>query len=82
VHPWIEGIGSLARGNPTFEPPVRGGQGAATARSSLVQGLHTVMLIAAIVSFAAAVVAFVLIRERDFVAAEEGEEEVELAVAA
>jgi hypothetical protein len=55
---------------------------AATARSALVQGLNTIMLIAAIVSFAAAAVSVVLIRERDFVSAEESEEQPELAVAA
>jgi predicted MFS family arabinose efflux permease len=56
-----------------------------TARSSLVQGMNTILLISAIVAFTAAVVSFVLIRERDFVTAEEGEEPEEpaqLAVAA
>ncbi len=56
----------------------------ATARSALVQGLNTIMLISAVVAFAAAVASFVLIRERDFVTLDEGEttEELELAVAA
>jgi hypothetical protein len=65
----------------TAPAPLRG-MVAATARSALVQGLNTIMLIAAIVSFAAAAVSFVLIRERDFVTAEESEEQPELAVAA
>ncbi len=56
---------------------------AGTARSALVDGLNTILLIAAVVAFAAAVASFVLIRERDFVTAEEHEEEeVELAMAA
>ena len=38
------------------------------ARSALVGGLNTILLIGAIVAFAAAVASFVLIRERDFVA--------------
>lgn len=56
---------------------------ALTARSALVDGLNTIMLISAVVAFAAAVASFILIRERDFVALEEAEEEErELAVAA
>ena len=55
---------------------------AGTARSALVQGLNTILLVAAIASFAAAAVSLVLIRERDFVTAEEHEEQVELPVAA
>lgn len=55
---------------------------ALTARSALVDGLNTIMLISAVVAFAAAVASFILIRERDFVALEEAEEELELAVAA
>jgi EmrB/QacA subfamily drug resistance transporter len=63
-------------------PPLRG-LVALTARSALVQGLNTIMLISAVVAFAAAVASFVLIRERDFVTLDEGEEEeLELAVAA
>ena len=54
-----------------------------TARSALVQGLNTIMLISAVVAFTAAAAFFVLIRERDFVTLDEGEEEeLELAVAA
>ena len=54
-----------------------------TARSALVDGLNTIMLISAVVPFAAAVASFILIRERDFVALAEGEEEeLELSVAA
>jgi hypothetical protein len=42
--------------------------------ASLVDGLNTILLISAIVSFAAAAVPLALIRERDFVAADEDEE--------
>jgi hypothetical protein len=58
---------------------------AGTARSALVDGLNTILLISAVVAFAAALASFLLIRERDFVTAEaeaEGEERVELPVAA
>lgn len=58
---------------------------AATSRSAFVDGLNTILLISAIVAFAAAVVSLVLIRERDFVNVAEGEESrepVELAAAA
>ena len=65
----------------TTPAPLRG-LVAATARSALVSGLNTILLIAAIVAFAAAVASFVLIRERDFVSAEEDEQQAELAVAA
>jgi hypothetical protein len=47
-----------------------------------VSGLNTILLIAAVASFAAAAASFVLIRERDFVTAEEHEEQVDLPVAA
>jgi hypothetical protein len=50
---------------------------AGTAQSALVDGLNTILLISAVVAFAAAVVSLVLIRERDFVALEEGEESTE-----
>jgi hypothetical protein len=66
----------------TSTPPPLRGLVALTARSALVQGLNTIMLISAVVAFAAAVASFVLIRERDFVALDEDEEELELAVAA
>ena len=65
----------------TTPAPLRGLVSAA-ARSALVSGLNTILLIAAVVAFAAAVVSFVLIRERDFVSAEEDEGQAELAVAA
>ena len=55
---------------------------ATTARSALVDGLNTILLVAACVAFVAAVVSFVLIRERDFVVAEVDEAPAELAVAA
>ena len=62
-------------------PPLRG-LVATTARSALVDGLNTILLVAACVAFVAAVVSFVLIRERDFVVAEVDEAPAELAVAA
>jgi hypothetical protein len=57
---------------------------AASARSAEVGGVNSILLISALVCFAAAVMSFFLIRERDFVQApvESGEEPVELAVAA
>ena len=62
---------------------VSSGLVALTARSALVQGLNTIMLISAVVAFTAAVASFVLIREPNFVTLDEGEEEeLELAVAA
>jgi EmrB/QacA subfamily drug resistance transporter len=65
-------------------PPALRGLVAGSARAALVGGLNTIMLIAAIVSFAAAVASFLLIRERDFIeTAVEGEDKpAELAVAA
>ena len=65
----------------TTPAPLRG-LVATTARSALVQGLNTILLISAIVAFATAVVSFALIRERDFVTTEEHEEQPELAIAA
>ena len=65
----------------TTPAPLRG-LVATTAQSALVDGLNTILLIAAIVAFATAVASFVLIRERDFVTADEHEEEPELAMAA
>jgi predicted MFS family arabinose efflux permease len=57
---------------------------AGTARSSLVGGLNSILLIAALVSFAAAVASLVLIRERDFVTTdlEDDAQTEQLAVAA
>jgi EmrB/QacA subfamily drug resistance transporter len=55
---------------------------ATAARSALTEGLNTITLIGAAVAFTAAVASFVLIRERDFVTTEEGEQPTELAVAA
>jgi predicted MFS family arabinose efflux permease len=57
---------------------------AGTARVGLVHGLNTILLISAIVAFAAAAASLVLIRERDFVTIEdeEGNEQPQLAVAA
>jgi EmrB/QacA subfamily drug resistance transporter len=57
---------------------------AESAQTALVGGLNTIMLIAAIVAFAAAVASFLLIRERDFVEMtdERDDEPAELALAA
>ena len=73
------GTAQAVAGSPA---PLRG-LVATSARSALVGGLNTILLIAAIASFAAAVTSLVLIRERDFVAASEDQEEPrELAMAA
>jgi hypothetical protein len=48
-------------------PPHLRGLAGAAAKSSFVDGLNTIMLIGAIVAFAAAVLTLVLIRQRDFV---------------
>jgi EmrB/QacA subfamily drug resistance transporter len=55
-----------------------------TSRAALVSGLNTILVIAALVSFAAAAASFALIRERDFVVpkVEEDDAPDELAVAA
>ena len=42
------------------------------ARASFVDGLNSILLIAAVVAFAAAVLTFVLIRQRDFVDVQHG----------
>jgi EmrB/QacA subfamily drug resistance transporter len=65
----------------TTPPPLRG-LVAASARSALVDGLNTILLVAAIVAFAGAAASFVLIRERDFVTAEAEEDDLEPALAA
>lgn len=65
------------------EPEPLRGLVAATARSSFVSGLNTILLIAALVSFAAATASFVLIRERDFITTgSEQEHQAEMAAAA
>ena len=43
------------------------------ARSSFVDGLNTIILIGAIVAFVAAVLTFILIRQRDFVQVHPGQ---------
>jgi EmrB/QacA subfamily drug resistance transporter len=43
-------------------------QGGELARAAFVSGLHEIFLVGAVVSFVGAVLAFVLVRERDFVA--------------
>jgi predicted MFS family arabinose efflux permease len=58
--------GSILQAMHGVPPHLRGLAGAA-AKSSFVDGLNTIMLIGAIVAFAAAVLTLVLIRQRDFV---------------
>jgi EmrB/QacA subfamily drug resistance transporter len=58
--------GGTAQAVASAPPPLRG-LVAETARSAFVNGLNTILLISAIVAFAAAAVSFALIRERDFV---------------
>jgi EmrB/QacA subfamily drug resistance transporter len=73
--------GGAAHAIATTPPPLRG-LVAASARSALVDGLNTILLVAAVVAFAGAAVSFVLIRERDFVAAESEQDDLEPALAA
>jgi fucose permease len=75
--------GGTAQAVASTPAPLRG-LVATTARSAQVGGLNTILLIGALVSFAAAVASLLLIRERDFVqtTVEEAGEPVELAVAA
>ncbi len=85
AHAIAHGIstGDTAHTIATTPAPLRG-LVATTAHSALVDGLNTILLIGAIIAFAAAVVSLVLIRERDFVALEESDQstETELAIAA
>ncbi|MFN8203833.1 MAG: hypothetical protein U0S48_14805 [Solirubrobacteraceae bacterium] len=55
-----------------------------SARSAQVGSLNAILLVGALVAFAAAVASFLLVRERDFVetSAESREEAVQLAAAA
>jgi hypothetical protein len=73
--------GGAAHAIATTPPPLRG-LVAASARSALVDGLNTILLVAAVVAFAGAAVSFVLIRERDFVAAESEQDDLQPALAA
>jgi hypothetical protein len=63
-------------------PPSLRGVVAETARSALVDGLNTILLIAGIVAFVAAGVSLLLVRQRDLVTTEQAEEQPELAIAA
>jgi EmrB/QacA subfamily drug resistance transporter len=65
-------------------PPRLRGVVAESARGAFAGGLNTVLLVAAVIGFAAAVTSFVLIRERDFVEAHPAADDVdaEMAVAA
>jgi EmrB/QacA subfamily drug resistance transporter len=62
-------------------PPLRGTV-AVTARGAFASGLNTILLVGALVAFAAAAVSLVLVRERDFVATEARDGVAGLAVAA
>jgi hypothetical protein len=58
--------GSIIQAMHTVPPHLRG-LAFGAARSSFVDGLNTIILLGAIVAFVAAVLTFVLIRQRDFV---------------
>ncbi|MFL5915053.1 MAG: MFS transporter [Gaiellaceae bacterium] len=75
--------GGAAQAIQQAPPPLRG-LVAESAHAALVGGLNTILLVAAIIGFAAAATSFLLIRERDFVEAESatGEPKPEMAVAA
>jgi EmrB/QacA subfamily drug resistance transporter len=73
--------GGAPQANQQAPPPLRG-LVAASAHAALVGGLNTILLVAAIIGFAAAAISFALIRERDFVTTEEVEAEPQMAMAA
>ena len=58
--------GSIIQALHAVPPHLRGLAGAA-AKSSFIDGLNTIILIGAVVAFAAAVLTLILIRQRDFV---------------
>jgi EmrB/QacA subfamily drug resistance transporter len=69
VHPFTQAIASGAVG--TLRAPAPGSRDvvtAQTARSAFIHGLNGILFIAAIVLFAGAILAFVLVRQQDFVA--------------
>jgi predicted MFS family arabinose efflux permease len=69
VHPFTQAIASGAVG--TLRTPAPGSPDvvtAQTARSAFIHGLNGILLVAAFVLFAGAILAFVLVRQRDFVA--------------
>jgi len=69
VHPYAQAIASGAVG--TERTPASGGPDvltAQTARSAFIHGLNGILFVAAFVLFAGAMFAFLLVRQRDFVA--------------
>jgi EmrB/QacA subfamily drug resistance transporter len=62
-------------------PPELRGSLAEAARAGFVNGLNLILLVSALVTFAAAVLSFVLIRQRDFVVAEPDREPATAAAA-
>ena len=69
VHPYAQAIASGAVG--TERTPTPGGPDvltAQTARSAFIHGLNGILFVAAFVLFAGAMFAFLLVRQRDFVA--------------
>ena len=58
--------GSILQAMHSVPPHLRGMAGGA-AKSGFVDGLNTILLIGAVIAFAAAVLTLVLIRQRDFV---------------
>jgi len=83
AHEIAHGIsnGGAAQTIASTPAPLRG-LVAGAARTALTNGLNTILLVGAIVAFVAAAASFLLIRERDFVAADEEDERADLAVAA
>jgi hypothetical protein len=59
--------GATGRALHTLPPQARA-RAADAARSAFVSGLNEILLVAAFLLFAGAVLAFVLVRDRDFVA--------------
>lgn len=69
VHPFAQAIASGAVG--TLRPPGPGSPDVVTtqtAHSAFIHGLNGILFVAAFVLFAGAILAFVLVRQRDFVA--------------
>jgi hypothetical protein len=69
VHPFAQaiasGAGGLSSQNPRF-PTVT----TQTAHSAFISGLNTIFVVASVVLFVGAILAFVLVRRKDFVASQ------------
>jgi hypothetical protein len=67
-------VASGATGRALSALPVQArAQAAAAARSAFISGLNEILLVASFVAFAGAIVAFALVRRRDFVAVPQAE---------